>query len=111
MSVDAIMKLLRAEPHGYSPDMIRDDELLRVAAFIREDQHDADLFIDRATSTAKGDPKSDGRRRDVDRRKRYGLVARNNNMRNRIGNNAPVTKMHPPAQNPQKALPLSKMHP
>ncbi|WP_041787456.1 hypothetical protein [Rhodomicrobium vannielii] len=56
MSVDAIMKLLRAEPHGYSPDMIRDDELLRVAAFIREDQHDADLFIDRATSTAKGDP-------------------------------------------------------
>jgi len=56
MTVDAIAKLLRAEPHGYSTNMIRDDELLRVAAFIREGQHDADLYIDRGTSKSKGDP-------------------------------------------------------
>jgi mono/diheme cytochrome c family protein len=56
MRLDAIRVLLRAKPHGYSTDMIRDDEILRVAAFIREGQHDPDLYIDRVTSKPKGDP-------------------------------------------------------
>lgn len=50
-----IAKLLRAAPHSYTADMIRDDEMERIAAFVREGQHDADRFIDRAKVKAKGD--------------------------------------------------------
>ncbi len=55
MSVADIVKLLRAPSHGYTPDMIRDEELERVAMFVRGGQHDADRYIDRATSKARGD--------------------------------------------------------
>jgi thiosulfate dehydrogenase len=55
MSVAQITKMMRRAPHNYTPEMIRDDELGRLALFVREGQHDADLHIDRKTAKAKGD--------------------------------------------------------
>jgi thiosulfate dehydrogenase len=50
-----IAQLLRAAPHGYTSDMIMDDELARVAAFVSRGQHNADAWIDRKTGEVKGD--------------------------------------------------------
>jgi thiosulfate dehydrogenase len=52
-----IVALLRSAPHGYTPEMIADEEMGRVAAFIRSGQHDTDRYIDRATGKVNGDPK------------------------------------------------------
>lgn len=54
--VAEIAKTLRLPPHSYTPEMLRDDELARVALFIAKGQHDADRFIDRKTGRVKGDP-------------------------------------------------------
>jgi thiosulfate dehydrogenase len=56
MRLDAkkIASLLRAAPHGYTVEMIKDDELARLAAFVRAGQHDTARFIDPATRKAKG---------------------------------------------------------
>lgn len=54
LSVARIVALLRKAPHNYTPEMIRDDELARVAMFVREGQHDADRFIDRKTAKVNG---------------------------------------------------------
>jgi thiosulfate dehydrogenase len=51
----AITKLLRAAPHGYTTEMISDEEMSRLAAFIRDGQHDADKFIDRKSGKVLGD--------------------------------------------------------
>lgn len=48
----AIMKLLRAPDHGYTSEMIRDEELRRVALFVSKGQHDVDRLKDKRT----GDP-------------------------------------------------------
>lgn len=53
--VAAITALLRAPVHGYTPAMINDEELGRVAAFVSRGQHDTSKFLDPATGTAKGD--------------------------------------------------------
>ncbi|MDX2155458.1 MAG: cytochrome c [Hyphomicrobiaceae bacterium] len=50
-----IVGLLRAAPHSYTPEMMSDEELERVAAFIRSGQHDADRYIDRKTAKVNGD--------------------------------------------------------
>lgn len=55
LSLAAIAKIVRSAPHNYTPEMIRDDELERLAAFVRDGQHDADRYIERATAKAKGD--------------------------------------------------------
>ncbi len=55
MPSEAISKLMRSGPHNYTSEMIRDEELDWLAAFIREGQHDTDLVIHPATDTAKGD--------------------------------------------------------
>lgn len=57
MTAAAIAKLVRSAPHNYTPEMIRDEELQRLAAFIRDGQHDADRHIERASAKANGDPK------------------------------------------------------
>ncbi|MFV0297175.1 MAG: c-type cytochrome [Hyphomicrobiaceae bacterium] len=54
-SVADITKLLRDSSHGYTAEMISDDEARRVAEFVRNGQHDTDAFIDPATGKAKGD--------------------------------------------------------
>jgi thiosulfate dehydrogenase len=48
---------LRVEPHNYTPEMIGDAELARVAAFVARGQHDADRFIDRDSGKVAGDVK------------------------------------------------------
>jgi len=40
-----IAKLLRAPAHGYTSTMISDNELARIAAFVRRGQHDTDKLI------------------------------------------------------------------
>jgi thiosulfate dehydrogenase len=55
MSAAAIVKLLRAAPHNYTDEMISDDEMLRLAAFVRSGQHDADRYIERKTGKVLGD--------------------------------------------------------
>ena len=54
--VDRIMALLRAPPHGYKQDMIKDEELRRVAIFVSRGQDNADRLIDLKTGNTKGDP-------------------------------------------------------
>ncbi len=44
-----IAALLRAAPHNYTADMIRDDELHRVSAFVSRGQVDVDKYIASAT--------------------------------------------------------------
>ncbi len=51
-----IAALLRAEPHGYTADMIRDDELARVAAFVSRGQDDVARFVDPASGEVNGNP-------------------------------------------------------
>ncbi len=51
----AIVKLLRAAPHNYTPEMIGDEEMSRLAAFVRAGQHDADQYIERRTGKVRGD--------------------------------------------------------
>ncbi len=51
----SLVKLMRTPPHNYTPEMIRDDELQRLAAFIQSGQHDTDASIDRTTGKVRGD--------------------------------------------------------
>jgi thiosulfate dehydrogenase len=51
----AIALMLRDKPHGYTPAMIPDDILSRVALFVSKGQHDAEAVIDRAAKKVKGD--------------------------------------------------------
>lgn len=51
----SLVELLRAAPHNYTIEMIRDDELQRLVAFIKSGQHDTDAFIDRTTGKVRGD--------------------------------------------------------
>ncbi|SNS87904.1 c-type cytochrome [Antarctobacter heliothermus] len=46
-----IAAALRAEPHGYTPQMISDDELARVAAFVARGQVDLSAYINLETRT------------------------------------------------------------
>ena len=55
MTPAAIAKLLRGATHGYTAEMIPDADMLRLAVFIREGQHDADTVIDRKSGKARGD--------------------------------------------------------
>jgi thiosulfate dehydrogenase len=50
----AFLELMRSQLHGYTPEMISDAEILRLAAFVRSGQHDADQYIDRATGKVRG---------------------------------------------------------
>jgi mono/diheme cytochrome c family protein len=55
--VNRITALLRTKPHGYSSDMITDEELRRVAVFVSRGQDNADRYIDLKTGNVKGDIK------------------------------------------------------
>lgn len=50
----AIMRLLRAQPHGYTEAMIKDDELRRVALWVSRGQYNADRYISRKTDVVRG---------------------------------------------------------
>lgn len=50
-----IAKLLRAKPHGYSEEMIRDNELERIAVFVSQGQDETYKFVDPNTGDVKGD--------------------------------------------------------
>ncbi|MBT5415227.1 MAG: hypothetical protein HOK81_11560, partial [Rhodospirillaceae bacterium] len=45
---------VRGAPHGFTPEMIPDDALGRLALFLSKGQHDADAYIDRETKKMKG---------------------------------------------------------
>lgn len=51
----AIFKMLRAPLHGYTADMIKDEELQRVALFVSKGQHDVARYKDRKTGNPIGD--------------------------------------------------------
>jgi mono/diheme cytochrome c family protein len=55
--VASIAKLLRSAPHNYTPAMITDEELRRVAIFVSRGQDRSDRFIDLKTGQVKGDAK------------------------------------------------------
>jgi len=50
-----IAKLIRSKPHGYSPKMIPDEALERLALFVTRGQHETDWYIDAKTKRARGD--------------------------------------------------------
>ena len=50
----AIAKMLRKAPHNYTSEMITDEELQRVAAFVSRGQHNVDRIIDTKTAKVKG---------------------------------------------------------
>lgn len=54
--VKEVARLLRAAPHNYTAEMIKDDELARVAAFVSRGQHAIDRYIDPKTDRALGSP-------------------------------------------------------
>jgi thiosulfate dehydrogenase len=47
---------IRGKPHGYTPEMLPDKAVQRLALFVAKGQIDMDKYIDRATKAAKGDP-------------------------------------------------------
>lgn len=51
----SIMRSLRAPVHGYTPEMISDEELRRVAAFVSSGQHDVQALRDPKTGAPLGD--------------------------------------------------------
>lgn len=53
--INRIMAALRAAPHGYTQDMIKDEELRRVAIFVSRGQDNADRYINLKTGEVKGD--------------------------------------------------------
>lgn len=53
--INRIMATLRAGPHGYTQDMINDEELRRVAIFVSRGQDYADRFINLKTGEVTGD--------------------------------------------------------
>lgn len=59
--VEQIMAVLRDQTHQYSPDMIRDDELARVAAFVSRGQVDMSKIIDLKTRKIIGGDLDRGR--------------------------------------------------
>ena len=54
--LDVILKILTNDTHRYTQDMIGTSELRKLAAFVSLGQIDMDLYIDRATRKARGDP-------------------------------------------------------
>ena len=60
-SPEKIAAALRAEPHGYSADMIPDRELRNLALFVSLGQMDMDTYVDRDTKKSRGDAKRGAR--------------------------------------------------
>lgn len=59
-----IAALLRAAPHGYTTPMIRDDEMMRLAAFVSRGQVDVDKYIDPSTGDLRPSSQSTEMRQD-----------------------------------------------
>jgi thiosulfate dehydrogenase len=56
-SVDAIAAALRGGPHGYTKEMIPDDQLRFLAAFVSRGLDDMNRHIDPKSGAVKGDPR------------------------------------------------------
>jgi len=54
--LDAILKILANDTHRYTQDMIGKSELRKLAAFVSLGQIDMDLYVERGTRKARGDP-------------------------------------------------------
>ncbi len=52
-SLKEISTLLRGSTHAYTADMIGDDDLARIAAFVSRGQHDTDKLIDAGTGDVR----------------------------------------------------------
>ncbi|MBC8267312.1 MAG: c-type cytochrome [Rhodospirillaceae bacterium] len=52
----AIAKILRGSDHGFTPSMIPDAALNKLALFVAKGQYSLDAYIDRASKKAKGNP-------------------------------------------------------
>ena len=50
-----VEKILRGPEHGYTPAMIPDDALSKIALFVTNGQFDLDAFIDRTSKKSNGD--------------------------------------------------------
>ncbi|HUS55585.1 MAG TPA: c-type cytochrome [Thermohalobaculum sp.] len=59
--VDDIVKVLRGDLHGFTPDMLSDSAMRKLATFVSAGQIDDDLYIDRETKKMKGDPATGAR--------------------------------------------------
>lgn len=59
--VDAIVAVLRGPQHGFTPDMMSDSAVRKLATFVAKGQIDTDRYIDRATKQVKGDPAAGAR--------------------------------------------------
>jgi mono/diheme cytochrome c family protein len=53
--VNNIIRILRDETHGYTPEMLSDIAVQKLALFVSQGQIDTDLYIDRGTKLARGD--------------------------------------------------------
>ena len=56
-----IAAAVRGEPHGFTPAMIPDEALARLALFLSKGQHDTDDYIDGETKKIKGGEMNRGR--------------------------------------------------
>ena len=54
-SPQSILALLRAAPHGYTPDMMSDAELQRLAQFVSRGQHDVRRIINAKSGAIRAD--------------------------------------------------------
>lgn len=61
MPVEQIARVIRDKNHGYSESMLPNDAVAALSLFVSKGQMDVDQVIDRATRTAKGDPKRGAR--------------------------------------------------
>jgi len=56
-SVDDIAAMIRGGPHGFTKEMIPDEQMGYLAAFLSRGLHDANMYIDAKSGDVKGDPK------------------------------------------------------
>lgn len=54
--VGDVVTLLRGDLHRFTPELLSDSAVQKLALFVSQGQIDTDAYIDRATKAAKGDP-------------------------------------------------------
>lgn len=54
--IERIVEVIRNDVHGFTPEMLSDSAVQKLAAFVSLGQVDMDLYIDRETKRARGDP-------------------------------------------------------
>jgi thiosulfate dehydrogenase len=54
--IERIVEVLRGDVHGFTPEQLSDSAVRKLGAFVSLGQVDMDLYIDRASKRARGDP-------------------------------------------------------